>query len=103
MNPSKERLHLSEAEHLLKGKWVGHGMQLIFEPGASIGTVSMSGMHSDQPAMIMDYTLSYLDGQLRIKIQSNAGERNYTVNQVSDQMLELSDAGNNTLSLNRAE
>lgn len=102
MNPATEKLQLSEAEHLLKGKWNGHGMQLFFEPGDNTGRVSMSGMNTSQPAMVMDYTLAYLDDQLRIKLQSNAGERNYIINRVTDQVLELSDTHNNTLLLNRA-
>lgn len=78
----------------LEGRWKSPGLQIVFKAPLERGTVKLSGV-TDEPFECMDYILHEVDGELWIKFQNNAGEKNYKITLITKDELVLENNGEN--------
>ena len=97
----KNQSNISEYEHKLWGTWLGAEIRMVFEPLPEKGIVKFSSPVGGPPKM-MDYLIHEVDGEVWLKLQNNARERNYKIIHLDAVSLDIMDSNGTKIRLERA-
>ena len=80
---------VKKLERMLEGKWKNETQMLDFhiENGVRSGYVEIKSM--DHEKWAMDYFVHITDGHRQLKLQNDAGEKNFRIAQLTSQKLYL--------------